>query len=149
MEVILKQDVLNLGYTNEKVNVKAGYARNYLIPQGIAILATESNKKVLAETLKQKAHKEAKIKNAAEDVSKPLKDLVVKIGAKAAESGKIFGSVNALQIAQALKEQHNIEIDRKKIHVDHEHIKELGTYKAKIHLHKEVQVEITFEVFAE
>ncbi|HNX87008.1 MAG TPA: 50S ribosomal protein L9 [Bacteroidales bacterium] len=149
MEVILKQDVLNLGYTNEKVNVKAGYARNYLIPQGIAILATESNKKVLAETLKQKAHKEAKIKNAAEDVSKSLKDLVVKIGAKAAESGKIFGSVNALQIAQALKEQHNIEIDRKKIHVDHEHIKELGTYKAKIHLHKEVQVEITFEVFAE
>ena len=149
MEIILKQDVLNLGYTNEKVNVKAGYARNYLIPQGIAILATESNKKVLAETLKQKAHKEAKIKNAAEDVSKSLKDLVVKIGAKAAESGKIFGSVNALQIAQALKEQHNIEIDRKKIHVDHEHIKELGTYKAKIHLHKEVQVEITFEVFAE
>jgi len=149
MEVILKQDVLNLGYTNEKVNVKAGYARNYLIPQGIAILATESNKKVLAETLKQKAHKEAKIKNAAEDVSKSLKDLVVKIGAKAAESGKIFGSVNAIQIAQALKEQHNIEIDRKKIHVDHEHIKELGTYKAKIHLHKEVQVEITFEVFAE
>ena len=74
---------------------------------------------------------------------------MVKIGAKAAESGKIFGSVNALQIAQALKEQHNIEIDRKKIHVDHEHIKELGTYKAKIHLHKEVQVEITFEVFAE
>ena len=129
--------------------MKAGYARNYLIPQGIAILATESNKKVLAETLKQKAHKEAKIKNAAEDVSKSLKDLVVKIGAKAAESGKIFGSVNALQIAQALKEQHNIEIDRKKIHVDHEHIKELGTYKAKIHLHKEVQVEITFEVFAE
>ena len=149
MEVILKQDVLNLGYTNEKVNVKAGYARNYLIPQGIAILATESNKKVLAETLKQKAHKEAKIKNAAEDVSKSLKDLVVKIGAKAAESGKIFGSVNAIQIAQALKEQHNIEIDRKKIHVDHEHIKELGTYKAKIHLHKEVQVEITFKVFAE
>ena len=149
MEVILKQDVINLGFTNEKVNVKPGYARNYLIPQGIAIMATESNKKVLAETLKQKAHKEAKIRKSAEDLSDTLKNLVIRIGAKAAESGKIFGSVNALQIAQALKEQHNIEIDRKKIHVDHEHIKELGTYKAKIHLHKEVQVEITFEVFAE
>ncbi len=149
MEVILKQDVLNLGYTNEKVNVKAGYARNFLIPQGIAILATESNKKVLAETLKQKAHKEAKVKNAAEDLSKTLKDITVKIGAKAAESGKIFGSVNAIQIAQALKDQFNVEIDRKKIHVDHEHIKELGNYKARIHLHKDVQIEIGFEVFAE
>ncbi|MCK9220029.1 MAG: 50S ribosomal protein L9 [Bacteroidales bacterium] len=149
MEVILKQDVLNLGYTNEKVNVKPGYARNYLIPQGIAILATESNKKVLAETLKQKAHKEAKIRNAAEDLSKGLKDITVKIGAKAAESGKIFGSVNAIQIAQALKDQFNFDIDRKKIHVDQEHIKELGTYKAKIHLHKDVQVEINLEVFAE
>ncbi|MEI7980772.1 MAG: 50S ribosomal protein L9 [Bacteroidota bacterium] len=149
MEVILKQDVLNLGYTNEKVNVKAGYARNFLIPQGIAILATESNKKVLAETLKQKAHKEAKVKNAAEDMSKGLKDVMLKIGAKAAESGKIFGSVNAIQISQALKDQYNVEIDRKKIHVDHEHIKELGTYKARIHLHKDVQIEINFEVFAE
>lgn len=149
MEVILKQDVLNLGYTNEKVNVKPGYARNFLIPQGLAILATEANKKILAETLKQKAHKEAKIKGVSEDVAKSLQGLTVKIGAKAAESGKIFGSVNAIQIAQALKEQFNIEIDRKKIHVDHEHVKELGTYKAKIHLHKEVQVEITFEVFAE
>ncbi|MCK9421392.1 MAG: 50S ribosomal protein L9 [Bacteroidales bacterium] len=149
MEVILKQDVLNLGYANEKVNVKAGYARNFLIPQGIAILATESNKKVLAETLKQKAHKEAKIKNAAEDLSKELKDVMLKIGAKAAESGKIFGSVNALQISQALKDQYHVEIDRKKIHVDHEHIKELGTYKARIHLHKDVHIEISFEVFAE
>jgi len=149
MEVILKQDVPNLGYANEKVNVKPGYARNFLIPQGFAILATESNKKMLAETLKQKAHKEAKVKNAAEDLSKTLKDIVVKIGAKAAESGKIFGSVNTIQIAQALKDQFNIEIDRKKIHVDHEHVKELGTYKARIHLHKDVQIEIGFEVFAE
>jgi large subunit ribosomal protein L9 len=149
MEVILKQDVLNLGYANEKVNVKPGYARNYLIPQGIAILATESNRKMLAETLKQKAHKESKIRKSAEDVSESLKNLVVRIGAKAAESGKIFGSVNAIQIAQAIKDQFNIDIDRKKIHIDHEHIKELGSYKAKIHLHKEVQVEIAFEVFAE
>jgi large subunit ribosomal protein L9 len=149
MEVILKQDVLNLGYTNEKVNVKPGYARNYLIPQGYAIPATESNKKVLAETLKQKAHKEAKIRKTAEDISDGLKNMVVKIGAKAAESGKIFGSVNAIQVSQALKDQFDIDIDRKKIHVDHEHIKEIGTYKAKIHLHKEVQVEITLEVIAE
>ena len=149
MEVILKQDVINLGFTNEKVNVKPGYARNYLIPQGIAIMATESNKKVLAETLKQKAHKEAKIRKSAEDLSDTLKNLVIRIGAKAAESGKIFGSVNAIQVSQALKDQFDVDIDRKKIHVDHEHIKELGTYKAKIRLHKEVQVEITLEVFAE
>ena len=149
MEVILKQDVLNLGYSNEKVNVKPGYARNFLIPQGFAILATESNKKMLAETLKQKAHKESKIRQSAEDISESLKNITVKIGAKAAESGKIFGSVNAIQVAQALKEQFDIDIDRKKIHVDHEHIKELGHYKAKVHLHKDVQVEISLEVFAE
>ena len=149
MEVILKQDVMNLGFTNEKVNVKPGYARNYLIPQGIAVPATEANKKVLAENLKQKAHKEAKIKKSAEDLSENLKNITVKIGAKAAESGKIYVSVNAIQIAQALKEQFDFEVDRKKIHVDHEHIKEVGTYKARVILHKEVAVEITLEVVAE
>jgi large subunit ribosomal protein L9 len=149
MEVILKQDVLNLGYTNDKLNVKPGYARNYLIPKGLAILATESNKKILAEDLKQKAHKAEKIKMSAEELAKSLKDITVKIGAKAAESGRIFGSVNALQIAQALKDQFNFDVDRKKIHVDQEHIKELGNYKAKINLHKEIQIEINFEVFAE
>lgn len=149
MEVILKQDVLNLGYTNEVVNVRPGYARNYLIPQGMAIPATESNKKVLAENLKQKAHKESKIRKSAEELSESLKNVTVKIGAKAAESGKIYGSVNAIQVAQALKEQFDFEVDRKKIHVDHEHIKELGTYKARVTLHKEVQVEITLEVVAE
>jgi large subunit ribosomal protein L9 len=149
MEVILKQDIPNLGYTNEKVNVKPGYARNFLIPQGIAILATETNKKILAENLKQKAFKADKVRNEAEELAKGLKDLTVKIGAKAAESGKIFGSVNAIQIAQALKDQFKFDIDRKKIHVDGEHIKELGTYKARIILHKEVQLDINFEVFAE
>jgi len=149
MEVILKQDVASLGYTNEKVNVKPGYARNYLIPQGMAILATESNKKIVAENLKQKAHKEDKVKHEADDLSVALKDLTVRIGAKAAESGKIFGSVNAIQIAQALKDQFNFDIDRKKIIVDQEHIKELGNYKAKINLHKDISVEINFEVFAE
>ncbi len=149
MEVILKQDVSNLGYANELVTVKPGFARNYLIPQGIAILATETNKKILAENKKQQTHKAEKIQTQASDLAKQLEKLVVKIGAKAAENGKIFGSVNAIQIAQALKEQHNFDIDRKKIHVDHEHIKELGSYKAKINLHKDVAVEIGFEVFAE
>jgi len=149
MEVILTQDVPNLGYINEKVNVKPGYARNFLIPKGMAIIATPTNKKILAENLKQKAFKADKILNSAEDLAKGLKDITVRIGAKAAESGKIFGSVNALQIAQAIKDQFNFDIDRKKIHVDGEHIKELGTYKAKIILHKEVQLDINFEVFAE
>ena len=149
MEVILKQDVPNLGYTNEKVNVKPGYARNFLLPQGIAILATETNKKILAENLKQKAFKEDRVRNEAEELAAGLKNITVRIGAKAAESGKIFGSVNAIQIAQALKDQFKFDIDRKKIHVDGEHIKELGTYKARIILHIEVQLEIIFEVFAE
>ncbi len=149
MEVILKQDVPNLGYVNEKVNVKPGYARNFLIPQGIAILATGTNKKILAENLKQKAFKADKVLNEAQELAKGLKDLTVKIGAKAAESGKIFGSVNAIQIAQALKDQFKFDVDRKKIHVDGEHIKELGTYKARIILHKEVQLDLNFEVFAE
>jgi large subunit ribosomal protein L9 len=149
MEVILKQDVPNVGYANDKLKVKSGYARNYLIPKGLAILATETNKKILAENLKQKAFKAEKIKMSADDLAKSLKDITVKIGAKAAESGRIFGSVNAIQIAQALKDQFNFDIDRKKIHVDQEHIKELGNYKAKINLHKEIQIEINFEVFAE
>ncbi len=149
MEVILTQDVPDLGYANDKVNVKPGYARNFLIPKSLAILATETNKKILTENLKQKAHKESKVRNESESLADKLKDITVKIGAKAAESGKIFGSVNAIQISGALKDQFKIDIDRKKIHVDGEHIKELGSYKARIHLHKDVQVEINFEVFAE
>jgi len=149
MEVILKQDVANLGYANEKVHVKAGYARNFLIPKGLAITATATNIKVLAETMKQRSHKEEKIFKSAEELAKALNNVTVKIGAKAAESGKIFGSVNAIQIAQALKDQYNFDVDRKSIHVDQEHIKELGTYKAKVSLHKDLHVEIKFEVFAE
>jgi large subunit ribosomal protein L9 len=149
MEVILKQDVTNLGFANEKVNVKPGYARNFLIPQGMAIPATAANMKIHAENLKQKSFKEQRVIKDADELAKALKNLTVRIGAKAAESGRIFGSVNAIQIAQALKDQFNFDIDRKKIHVDHEHIKDLGTYKAKIVLHKEVSTEITFEVFAE
>ena len=149
MEVILKQDIHNLGYTNDVVNVKAGYARNYLIPKGLAISATTVNKKVLAENLKQKAFKEDKIRKEAETLAKALSGITVKIGAKAADSGKIFGSVNNIQVAEAIHEQFKYDIDRKKIIVDGEHIKELGTYTAEIKLHKEVKVNITFEVFAE
>jgi len=149
MKVILKEDVQGLGYTNDLVSVKNGYGRNFLIPQGLAILATEPNKKVRAEDLKQKAYKEDKIRKEAETLLKALQDVTVKIGAKAGTSGKIFGSVNALQIAEALKAQFKFDIDRKKIIVDGDSIKEIGTYKAKIKIHKEITAEINFEVIAE
>jgi large subunit ribosomal protein L9 len=115
----------------------------------MAILATPAAKKILAENLRQQAFKAERIKNEASDLAGKLGNLVVKIGAKAAESGRIFGSVNTIQIAQALKEQHNLEVDRKKIHVDQDHIKEVGTYRARVNLHKDVSTEIIFEVFAE
>jgi large subunit ribosomal protein L9 len=149
MEVILKQDIPNVGYKDDIITVKNGYGRNYLIPQGFAILATSTNKKVVAENKKQKSYKDDKVKNEALTVAKALEVIELKIGAKSGTSGKIFGSVNAIQIAHALKEQFNFDIDRKSIEVDGESIKELGNYKAKIKLHKEVSVEINFEVFAE
>ena len=149
MEIILKEDIPNLGYKNDIVNVKPGYGRNYLIPKGLAILAISSEKKKLAETIKQRAFKEEKIKKEAQALADKLQDINVKIGAKAGTSGKIFGSVNALQIAEAIKSQYDIDIDRKKIILDGESVKEVGTYKAKLNLHKEVQFEINFEVIAE
>lgn len=149
MEIILKQDVPNLGYAHDIITVKDGFARNYLIPEGFAVMATESAKKVNAENIRQKSFKAAKLKNEAEVVAKSLENIVVKIGAKATETGKIYGSVNSIQIAAALKEQFNIEIDRKKIHVDGESIKELGSYKADVNLNKEVHASVNFEVIAE
>jgi len=149
MEVILKQDVPNLGYENDLVKVKNGYARNYLIPKGYAILATDSNRKILAENMKQSAFKADKIRKEAETLAKALENIVVKIGAKAAATGKIFGSVNNIQIAEAIKSQFNYTVDRKRIIIDSESVKELGTYTAKINLHKEINVTITFEVIAE
>ena len=149
MEVILKEDIPGVGYKNDLVSVKNGYARNYLIPEGLAVLATESAKKVYAEDKKQKAHKEEKILKEAEELGKALEALKIKIAAKAGTSGKIFGSVNDVQIANAIKEQHSFDIDRKDISVDGESIKELGEYTAKIKLHKEVTVELKFEVYAE
>ena len=149
MEIILTQDVKNLGYKNDIVNVKPGYARNFLIPQGMAILATESARKVLAENMRQQAYKQEKIKKEAEELAKVLEGLSLRIPAKAASTGKIYGSVNNVQIANAIKEAKGIEIDRKHILVDDDTIKEVGNYKAKVRLHKDVTVEISFEVFAE
>ena len=149
MEIILTQDVQGVGYKDDLVKVKNGYGRNYLIPKGLAIIASEANKKILAENKKQKAFKEEKIKNEAVALGQALEKVQLKIGAKAGTSGKIFGSVNAIQISQALKDQFKYDIDRKLIVVDGESIKELGTYKAKIRLHKDVSVEIAFEIIAE
>lgn len=149
MEIILTQDVKNLGYKNDIVNVKPGYARNFLIPQGMAILATESARKVLAENMRQQAYKQEKIKKEAQELATVLEGLSLRIPAKAASTGKIYGSVNNVQIANAIKEAKGIEIDRKHILIDDDTIKEVGNYKAKVRLHKDVTVEISFEVFAE
>ena len=148
MEVILKQDLDNLGYADEVVKVKPGYARNYLIPRGLAILATDSARKVLAETLKQRSHKAQKIKGDAEAVGKQLEALTLKIGMKAGENGKIYGSVTALQIADALA-KHDVIVDRKKISLEADHIKSVGNYTATVSLHKDVKVKVNFEVVAE
>ena len=149
MQIILKQDIPNLGFANDIIDVKPGYARNYLIPQGKAILATDSALKNRDEVIRQKSFKEEKLKKEATALAEALENITVKIGAKAAATGKIFGSVNNMQIADAIKEQFNFEVDRKKIHVDGDSIKEVGSYTAKIFLHKEVIVDIAFEVFAE
>ena len=149
MEIILIQDVPNLGFKDDIINVKDGYARNFLIPKGMAILALPSEKKKIAETLKQRSFKEEKVKKEAEKLADKMTDIHVKIGAKVGTSGKIFGSVNALQIADAIKNQYDIEIDRKKIMVDGDSVKEVGVYKAKVNLHKEVRFDIKFEVIAE
>jgi large subunit ribosomal protein L9 len=148
MEVILKQDLDNLGYADDVVKVRAGYARNFLIPRGLAIIASESNMKMLTETQKQRSHKAQKIRGDAESVAKQLEAITLKIGAKVGESGKIYGSVNALQIADALS-KHNVIVDRKKIQLDTDHIKSLGTYTAIVNLHKDVKAKVTFEVVAE
>jgi len=148
MEIILKQDVANLGSKDDVVKVKDGYARNYLIPNGMAITATASAKKVVAENIKQRAHKEAKIKADAEVLAKKLEGVKLTIGAKTSSTGKIFGSVNTIQIAEALSSK-GFDIDRKVISIQDDQIKEVGNYTADIKLHKEVKVKIEFEVIAE
>jgi len=148
MEIILKQDVDNLGYADEIVKVRPGYANNYLIPRGMAVVATESARKMLTETMKQRAHKAAKIKGDAESVAKQLEAMTLKIATKVGDPGKIYGSITALQLADVLA-QHGVNVDRKKITLDADHIKALGTYTAVVNLHKDVKAKVTFEVVAE
>ena len=149
MEIILKEDVKNLGYKDEIVKVKPGYARNYLIPKGMAIVATDSARKVLAENLKQRAFKEAKTRSEAEALAQKLEGVTLTIKTKVSATGKIYGSVNNIQIAEALMTQHHFEVDRKKIDVNHEAIKEVGSYTANVSLYKDIKVEVPFEVKAE
>jgi large subunit ribosomal protein L9 len=148
MEVILKKDVENLGYQDEMVQVKPGYARNFLIPRGLAVNATPSQKKMLEETIRQRAHKEEKIQKEANARAEKLENETIKIGAKVGENGKIFGSVNTIQLADALKEAGH-EIDRKNIVIKNEPIKEIGTYEAEVTLHKDIKQTIKFEVVGE
>ena len=146
----MKQDVNKLGYKDEIVKVKDGYANNYLIPQGYAVVATSSNKKILAENLKQRAFKEEKLRKDAEEYAASLAKVEgLRIAAKASESGKIFGSVNTIQIADAIKAQFGIDVDRKKISIVGDAIKEVGNHKVVVSVYKDIKPEISFEVFAE
>ena len=147
MEIILKEDIVNLGYKNDIVTVKSGYGRNYLIPTGKAVIASPAAKKMLAEELKQRAHKLEKIKKDAEELAAKLEGVSLKIATKVSSTGTIFGSVGNIQIAEELaKLGHNID---RKIIVVKDVVKEVGNYKAIVKLHKEVSVEIPFEVVVE
>tara|TARA_B100000989_G_scaffold72497_2_gene50877 strand:+ start:15297 stop:15743 length:447 start_codon:yes stop_codon:yes gene_type:complete len=148
MNIILKQDVELLGSKFDVVTVKDGYARNFLIPQGLAVAATTSNMKVNEEVIRQQAHKANKAKEAADAIAAKLEGLKLQIGAKAGENGKIFGSVNSIQLADAIQGA-GYDIDRKQIHLSDDIIKELGDYEATIKLHKEVSITVKFEVIAE
>jgi large subunit ribosomal protein L9 len=148
MEVILKQDIKGLGFADDLVKVRPGYGRNFLIPRGMAVLATGSAKKTHTELLKQRSFKEDKFRKEASANAEKLNGLTLKIGAKAGESGKIFGSVSNIQVAEALnKAGYNVE--RKNIELQEESIKALGTYTAKVRLFKEIATTINFEVVAE
>ena len=148
MDIILKQDVDLLGSKYDVVTVKDGYARNFLIPQGLAVAATKSNVKVNDEVIRQQAHKAAKAKEAADAIASKLEGLSLKLGAKAGESGKIFGSVNSIQLADAIQSA-GYDIERKQIQLADDTIKELGSYEAIVKLHKEVTITVKFEVVAE
>ncbi|MFN8209146.1 MAG: 50S ribosomal protein L9 [Bacteroidales bacterium] len=148
MEVILKQDVNNLGQKDDLVSVKDGYARNYLIPNGMAVTATASAKKMHTEIVKQRAHKEEKIRSEAMAVAEKLKNVSLTIGAKTSTKGKIFGSINTIMIAEALAAK-GYDIDRKNIYIKDDLVKEVGNYTAKIKLHRDVHAEIKFEIVSE
>ena len=147
MQVILLEDISNLGYKDDVVTVKSGYGRNYLIPTKKAVIASESAKKVLAENLRQRAHKLEKIKSNAQELAAKLEGVSLTIGAKTSSTGTIFGSVTNIQIAEELAKK-GFEVERKQI-VIKDSVKEVGNYKATLKLHKEVSVEIPFEVISE
>src|SRR4051812_25688109 len=147
MEIILKQDIKGLGYKDDKVTVANGYGRNFLLPQGMATLATESAKKMHAEILKQRAFKEDKLRKEAGTNAEKLAGYSIKVGAKAGENGKIFGSVTTIQIAEALQKA-GYPVERKNIEITEDTIKQLGTYTAKVRLYKDVSANVTFEVVA-
>jgi large subunit ribosomal protein L9 len=148
MEIILKQDVANLGHKDDIIKVRNGYGRNYLIPQGYAILATESAKKMHTENMRQRAHKEEKLRADATEIAGKLNSIELKIGAKTSTTGKIFGSVNTIQIAEALIEK-GFDIDRRNITLLEDSIKEIGTFKATVKIYKDIKAEISFEVYSE
>lgn len=149
MNIILKENIENLGFKDELVTVKPGYARNYLIPQGKALAATSSNKKVWEENMRQRSHKEAKIKEEAEKTAKALENEKITVGAKVGEAGKkIFGSVNTMQLADSIIKK-GYQVDKKNIKILGSQIKEIGDYQAEIRLHKDITVMVDFEVVAE
>ncbi|MCB9191339.1 MAG: 50S ribosomal protein L9 [Flavobacteriales bacterium] len=149
MDVILKQDVDKLGYKNDLVTVKPGYARNFLVPNGMAVIATDSAKKVRDEDIRQRAHREAKLIEEATALLSKIQGADIKVGAKAGEGDKIFGSVNSIQVAEAIKAATGSEVDRKKVGLKESTVKKLGKYTATVRLHKEVEGEFEFEVVAE
>ena len=149
MDVILKEDVKHLGSKHELVKVRPGYGRNFLIPKGLALEATEWRRRENAEVVKQRAHKEEKIRTTAQKAADTLKNMTLKVGAKAGEKGKIFGSVTTIQIAEAIKKA-GYDVDRKNISIENEdNIKTVGTYSANVKLHKEVSIKLSFEIVAE
>ena len=147
MEVILKQDFPGLGYKNDIVKVKGGYGRNYLIPEGFAIVASQSNRKMIEENIRQAAHKAEKVKKDAEDVAAKIAELSIQLGAKAGEKGKIFGAITTLQISDALK-ANGFDVDRKRISFKSD-VKSIGDYEAVVELHRDVKQDVKFSVVAE
>jgi large subunit ribosomal protein L9 len=148
MEVILKQDIKGLGYKDDMVSVANGYGRNFLLPKGMATLATDSAKKMHAEIMKQRAFKEDKLRKEAASNAEKLAGVSIKVGAKAGENGKIFGSVTTIQIAEALNKS-GYQVERKNIEINDEHIKQVGTYSAKVRLYKDIFATVAFEVIGE
>ena len=145
MEIILKQDVKNLGYADDVVKVKNGYGLNFLIPKGLGVLASDTNKKIHTETMKQRAYKLGQIKAQADKVAASLENITLTIPAKAGENGKLFGSVTSQQIVDVLKKM-GYHVDKKQIHMADDHIKSLGSYTADVQLHRDVKVKMNFDV---